>query len=336
MNVIDSLLLKKGYIRINNIVIDGENGQKVAYAKAYNIAGDICFIDITKPGKITIQLSDRTLVKISEGTSIPSKIMMNSLDCAGTGVCGIAFDCNGEYCMARRNDSGQVESSAYITVSKPAEALIGDVNSIVAYPIITLDEIENNNEDCLRRVRSSTIYIQRGMLKESMVDFSHRLAATTSLSNQLKSFQNVYVKSYESRNKEHKRLLSELDAHRTRQMSGQDLPHENVSEICKITDRLYNLTLINNDIVEYSSILSDYKKQLMDLEIKIRDAQMAMYIKNRRIFNHHQCETMKPSVWGLPEEFISVSDEDLFKGNFGNFNGDGSVACVRRLVGNKL
>ena len=65
-----------------------DGGERAIYIKAHNICGDICFIDITKSGGLSVQLSNRTRVKAVQGSTISTAVITSTQECAGNGVCG--------------------------------------------------------------------------------------------------------------------------------------------------------------------------------------------------------------------------------------------------------
>ncbi len=308
-NSIDDLLMTKGYLRLDTITLDTDQ-EKVFYVKAIDPVGDIVFIQMDKSGGLTVQLSNRTVVKVSEGTSIPHSVKVRAAECAGSSVCGVAFQCEGEFCFVNRKDDGKLYEGTFVTSETASDKKITPFGSPVAYPIITLSEIEANNDNAIERVRKATMDIQAAAYASSLATITDVRKGVVLLSQRLETLSVGYTKMHEFRNMEVKKSLQLIDEYRR---LPQPLSAENQDKYKQVVDKLYSLNVTFIQLVTFMREYSATQKLIDDMVVKANDSVNSLFVEARRTYDKNVSKAIRnPVVWGLPAQLDKVENFDDF------------------------
>lgn len=304
-NSIDDLLMAKGYAPLDIITLNTDK-DKVYYIKAENPVGDIVFIQTDKSGGLTVQLPNRTVVKISEGSSIPTSVKISAMECAGSAVCGAAFQCNGELCILQRKDDGKIYQATYVVTETPRETKMTPFGSPVAFPVITLTEIESNNDDAIARVHKATLEIQQAAKISSTQQLVDTSKSINTLATQMNTLVTAYQKMHEFRDAEVFNNVKEID--RLRGLS-QPLSEENQVKYKATVDKLFNLSMTFIQLVTFAKEYAAVQQQIDELTLKTNDAIYGMYIEARRSYDSKVSKQLQnATAWGLPAELNNVTD----------------------------
>ena len=352
----DNELLKNGYVRLDTVTIDTEGGERAIYVKAYNLNGDICYIDITKPSGITVQLSNRTRVKAVQGSSISPSVISGTQECAGNGVCGLAFDCEGGFCVLNKGDDGKSYPRTYIVVEATRKK-VTPYGSPVAYPIITIDEIVANNEDAITRVRKATQNIQNRAMVESVLTMNSLYDEINKLNGSVKPtsgtrdsnlqvaavgpLNSMYAKLQSHRRNEQDMFLTVLSNLRGKQTNGT-ADATDLENIRKVTLHLYGLNLECGRLLNMINAFSRMKEKIRRLKVKTEDTYWSMFLESTtNIFQTTNAtnpdgsllyDTRSSKSWGLPEEVDKLSFEEIMQGALDNLSQTEEVLQLKRVV----
>lgn len=155
---IDSELSQLGYSTINKIGVDGS--KDITYVKASNANGQTVFVSLGNGYQGSGCLM---LTRSQQPLTIPHSLKSGAYDCADLLVSGVAFEYNNGICLIYRDGNSFQPKEFNYTLIGGKENL----NSIMTYPIVLLNEIKANaklvlsNTDLVtRRLRNSAYVIE--------------------------------------------------------------------------------------------------------------------------------------------------------------------------------
>ena len=322
---IDSALFEKGYVIISVVELDDGS---VPYVQAYTSMGDIVYIKIDKEGTISYDPASRTIVSVSPGSNIPHAMKVGTADCASSEVCGVMFSCGKELCTVNRKDDGTYTQTAFVTVSKPSDAVMTQAGSPLAYPVLTFVEIENDNADAIRRARTASEMIQRNATVKSIQKFEDIIAKSNALTVNLNRLEGAYTAVHNARNREVATYLAIRDQYEAIKSSvivNEDgsrtqtvlIPEDQVRNKTLI-DRLSNLSYVIGQLLAF---MNQYQQQINEhldvMNTITKDSYYSLFTEVRKNFSDDPAlsqSLMDATRWNLPEEFNNV---DLIKGTRG-------------------
>lgn len=311
---LDAVLVKYGYVRMETITVDSAGGGKAAYVKCVNLAGDFCFVDVTETPGMSLQLSNQTRVTVSEGkSSVAASVQMSAIDCARTATCGVMFECNGEFCAVKQDDSGSVSSSTFIVSNRNVDARITPYGSPIAFPIVTIAEVMENNESCLARVRKATFEIQKAAATRSIADSAEVSGLAVALAKSLDRLAARYRQVQNQRAAESQAFLRVLTEFRQKQMAaGGMLPSDAQEKIKKIVDHLQGLNRVCIDLLNFVNSFNTIRERLIECNQQTNDAYWSLFLVVRKdtFAVDFSAELRDARTWGLPEALNRVGPED--------------------------
>ena len=301
------MMISNGYVPLDNVVLDN----KVIYTKVYTKHGDIAFISPDQTGKISATPSKKTVVEEVSGKVIPQSVKIKTSECAGNSVCGVAFQCKGEYCFLNRTDEGKIKEATF-EISNNSEIIKKDASPI-AYPIITLSEIETNNDKTLERVRTATQKLDETCSSEIMNHFDETIKKLMKLTEEVKSVKEKFVLMENARKIEQKFAgdkIKELDPENTTDqasikiVSDKRLSSTEFSLSVKSLAHKY-LSLTNSDLDTLQTRTNDDLMTNFTLVMEKLDTKMEKSASLRKAEN-----------WGLPKSLNDLSSNQIISGNF--------------------
>jgi hypothetical protein len=158
-------------------VVRDEGGDKrTQYIKAINKKGQKVFILVDVAGYTTARASDMTLIEAHNATIVPYSLKTGAYNCAGTEVCGVAFECGADsVCvLARGYEDLTPKETNFVFVEQPSTstASIDVEGTIMTYPVIRLSEIRAN--PCL--VLENTDKVTRRLRNAAYISLLEELA----------------------------------------------------------------------------------------------------------------------------------------------------------------
>jgi hypothetical protein len=314
-NSINDLLMQKGYASLDTITMNVNGGESAFYIKAINSLGDIVFIESNRTGGLSVQLADRTLVKVTDGSSIAQSVKVSALNCAGSAVCGVAFQCEGEFCILRRRNDGQIDQGTYIVAEGPQDKAVTPLGSAVAYPIILMSELETNNEDAIKRVRMATVKIQQVAKDTTLKKLNEAKASATSLADRLNALSLAYNKMHSFRESEVAQAINRVNALR---LKPQPLSAEDQALYKNLIDQLYNHNVTAGELFDFASnFASKAQPEIESLRIRTIDGINSFFVKARKSYDAKISAPLRDArTWELPVELNKVPDADLMSGQW--------------------
>jgi hypothetical protein len=353
----DNELMKNGYTKLDTVTIDTEGGERALYLKGYNICGDICYIDVTKPNAVTVQLANRTRVRAVQGSSIDAGVIANTQECVGNSMCGLAFDCENGFCVANKGDDGKSYTRTYTMVEEPQRKKIVPFGSPIAYPVITMDEIIANNEDCIERVRKATFHIQQHAMKESVIMMNHLYDKINKFNGSVRPpegtqdpnlqvacvgrLNSVYALIQTHRQQEQMMFLKVLQNLRMKQANGM-ADATDLENMKKVTEHLYGLNLECARLLNMINSISMMKKKIHHFMMKIEDSYWSMFLESctnvfqtanvRNPDGSLMAEVRSAKAWGLPNEVDAMSFNEMMQGSLNPMSQNREVGQLNRVI----
>lgn len=269
-SALENELLHAGYVPLSKIVIqDSAGDRRTQYIKALNKKGQKVFILLDVNGYITTRNTDLILIESNKAQIVPYSLKMGAVDCAGTEVCGIAFECgSNSVCVLSRNEDDLTPKEANFVFIEQNDTASGIIipngqniipnGQIMAYPVIRLSEIRANpcmileNTDLVtRRLRNATYKI----LLDDLQEFDKEIA-------ELKTNFDRFMTTRENDATRLNRTLNQLD-----QWNESYMAHPPTTD--DIKERYRNLQFNLSQRNEYIEVLLRSMKKITDLRSEI-------------------------------------------------------------------
>lgn len=303
---IDVLLVTKGYVRIDTIMLNDAGREVVQYIKAINPMGDIVFIEMDRSGALSVQMADRTVVRVSQGSSIPTSVRVSAETCAGSAACGVAFQCADGVCVLQRDQTGQLYEGNFIITESPSNKRILPVGSPVAFPVIKLTEILTDPEGTILRVRQATANIQASARTNSLKELDALVGSTKNLDDRINTLKLAFYKMNEFREKEVATAIGLINMFRN---MPQPLSAENQAKYKSLVDRLFVLNLTFIQLVSFVDEVIRMRNEIDSMIVRTNDSINGFFLKTRESYDPQISDQIRNAeVWGLPKELNSVGD----------------------------
>ncbi len=302
---VDEVLFEKGYVIINVVQMGGTG--EVSFVQAFNRKGDICYIKINKWGSISFDLKDRSVVTVSPASTIAHSMKVSTMECAKNASCGVFFQCEGEMCYVNRDQEGKMEDTSFVSVTKPSDSLMTQVGSPVAYPVITFTEIEQDNENAVKRVRLATVAIQKQATKVNLEQLDNLCKEAYYLAECIDKMKIAAAKMYEFRFAETNRYLKLANSYD--EMAAQkELSAINQEKRKEVVSRLSNLSNVNTQLLGFTDESSRIiKEHIKTSDIISSDVYYSMFTEARKNFSGDVSRNLlKAEVWNLPVQMDRV------------------------------
>jgi len=301
---VEAVLFKHGYLT-ESVISLAESGS-VPFVQASTKQGDTCYVKIDRPnGGISFESGNRTNVTIATGSSILQSTKVDTMACAGSEVCGVAFQCEGELCISQRGVDGVPVESTFVTVSKPTDAVMTRVGSPVAYPVVTLSEIEADPAGTLKRIREATVRIQARAIASSETAIHAAVEESVRLQKYFTDLEIAIRKMHEFRNAEVKVRIArwyEYNALPT------PMSAANEAQFKTLVDTLRNLSFVFAQLISFTGNFERFaRKHLGMLTGSTRDAFYSLFTTARRNFTTQiSGPLLNPIHWSLPAAVDAV------------------------------
>lgn len=321
---LDNFLIEKNILVLDTLVSEVDGSPRVLFIKASNYLGQIFLIRTENGGTMTGRKS-KTIVlnEIIQGKLVPTSMKVDISKCAGSAVCGVAFQCKDEFCYLYRNNEGEFDEISFKLsgldvfdnkYTGDAKVLIGDKigNKVFAYPIVTIDEIRTNTVETFVNVKNATERIQKHLVKDIHNGFDDLDERLNLLKERIKAVHKNYDQMFKQLGEETKQgmnLMKKLDG----------IPIKNSEEQAKqkeTSDYLLLKTVTFNKIVEKSGkFITDLSRDVDIQLLKVSDLYYGGYLVTKETFDENISGGLrKASSWNLPDKFDKMSlDEILSK-----------------------
>jgi hypothetical protein len=307
-------LQKQSYLIMETITVAGTDEK---YVKAFNPFGDYCFVDISGTEGISIQIGNQTSVEVTDGSRrVSASTQISAAQCAKMSTCGVMFECDGEFCSAKFDDSGSVATRSYTVTSQKNHSRITPYGSPIAFPIVTLAEIEANPMETISRTREATYEMQRMAIEEATKRTEALAERTLQLSKGMRHLHDVYSGVQSQRMKEINETINMVITSRQKNqlVSGEPLPPD---EQRKFKAGVDHIRALNVSFVEHLNFMNSYNRSEADIA-KINDFTQDSYWilyanvtrKDGVFFEDYSKNILSAAYWGLPQEVDGMNIDD--------------------------
>jgi hypothetical protein len=159
--------------------------------------GDTAYVQLDSPGNVVYEGKDRTMIVSQNVSVVPEAKQIGTYQCAtiGSGVCGIAYDCEGEVCTLTKSiDSpDQPIRTVLTTASKPSETRLTLAGSPVAYPVVRYSDTISNPSVTKRSIILSTSSIRNATYQECIENWNEYKKATMEMTAASDDFMRTYT-----------------------------------------------------------------------------------------------------------------------------------------------
>jgi len=196
---VEVILSSNGYKLVDKVLTTDRGVYVCEYLKAINSRGQPVYIEADSDSYLKTSGNENALNLLSDQSNIPHSVKNGSLECAGTDVCGVVFECQDGVCVVKRCDR----------TLDPKEVVYanGDTFSYndggVPYPVIRMSELESCPGQVSAGVDEATDRLIRSVLDSGAESIS-------ALSDPLEKIAQHHYKFYESYCKSYQKLLDTI------------------------------------------------------------------------------------------------------------------------------
>jgi hypothetical protein len=279
---ITNLLISRGYNVVEEIMSEG----KIIFIKAVDSNGHYVYISVDKPNGVMFQMGKRIEVKPTDG-SICKQHQLAIIEHTSKHACHAMIEQGNEYCSVIKSKDGEVLSSSH----RHSNVVPGG-NIRMSYPVISLDDIEEDHVQCLTNVRAAAQRISSQVIKESMDKNAKILESIKQIAISMAKYNTKYAAVQNQISKEISMFEYHLDKYRMEQSKGVVLSAEKQSKVSLIVDHIrdlndlqYEFLTHDNSMMQAEDYFEEKLKNISDSYIKLfnitRDAPFATDTLNR-------------------------------------------------------
>lgn len=204
-NDVFKILVDNELVPLEQITITENDVKKVKYYQVHNTDGDIFYVKIDSDAGVTGVSKDFRTFREIKGMDIPLSYKVGLAKCANSVMCGVAFQCNGDVCFLRENNSpGQFSEKTYSETTDHIHQTLSNPKYPVAFPVVTLSEVIRDKNEVRRRVRMATKRIWDTIFRNT----------DESLDSTIKSLNNLTLSAIhfrELRKKFHQQIIRDTE-----------------------------------------------------------------------------------------------------------------------------
>lgn len=257
---VESQLFDKGYVTTDRILTKTPTGGvEGRYLKAINERGQTVFVELDTDGFVSVQPEDLTMIVSKRASKIPVSVKTGAMECAGSDVCGVAFECNGEVCTLTREDPSMAPSELVLhSVSKSTERSVVEEGTPIAYPLVRLSEIITDNSQVVQNVDAATSRIRNASYNACVED----MRKTNEICDEMKAKFKVLVGTIDVAFQKLGTSIKELECYR---VDYDNIPPQNDEQKEKYHKLAFNLRRRHDmmvDLLRICSQVSGYGDQL--------------------------------------------------------------------------
>ena len=274
-NVID-LLLRYQYVILETIT---ESNSGLILIRVSNKYGDYCYVKVTKDQVVDRVLNTVVTIKV-ESTRVEPTTQILAVDYLCNLVDGVVFETIDEFCVVTKQDDSTIVSTAYTIVKRNSDLF----ESPVAFPLITIDHIIQDDLLCSIRVRESTKSIQ----KEATSQINQSNLKTLSLSSNLEESVSRLV----SRVKE----IQDYQLNKTDQIFA--MINRGQVEAEQVGSEVRDLNKFCIELLKYNDQFNTIRRDIQKLIHQTNDAYWSLFIKCKTHLSQ-EVELSNLESWGL-------------------------------------
>lgn len=194
---VENILSEHGYTVASKINVRSPGNPTVArYLEANNMMGHRVFIDIDTDGFVAVSPTDLTLYEGKLATVIPTSTKHGMLKCVGNGVCGVAFVCEDGICALQQEGPGAPTETTFLYREQTNDRIARLGDRAIAYPIVRLSEIIENNELVTEIISEATNRIRQNAMDSCRENFRKMQDAIDELYDAFNEFTEVQQQAF--------------------------------------------------------------------------------------------------------------------------------------------
>jgi len=153
----DKLLVARGFVPLAKLISDG----KVVYIKVVTVKGELALVHLDKKDLTSVnEKEDVVYTKNDPSIVIPATVKSGYGRCVNPSIAGLALESQGQVCTINRSGA-PLETPDIVFVisdkkSSPRSAMIMSTWGILAYPVVRISEIEEDEEAVLMNIHENT------------------------------------------------------------------------------------------------------------------------------------------------------------------------------------
>lgn len=248
INNVDDILLKHNYCVLGKVIVKDNNTDedKIKYVRASNIYGQRVLIKVSNDTHGIVSSNDRSFmyredVRITDNTSVKNAAFQCS-----TPLTGVALE--GKRCistMMTNDPTNEPKESIFLIVEEAATKIVTEeVDGIMmAYPIITLAEIEANPQAVLEATSVVSSRIVNDMYKTVEAKLNEFQNVATGLKNNVEYLAKIRIEYISKLDQSFKNIRGLL----TCALEDRNKP----GSLKNIDDLLYNLAIKQEAIQQF-------------------------------------------------------------------------------------
>ena len=274
-NSVETQLEAKKYVILDRIMVNEEDVQ-VHYVKAYDPNGVIVYVLMDTGGSLPVQHEDMKLLTVCKESKILTSDKMSALNCAGTGVCGVALICNNELCTILRNNDGSTTEKNY----QSSLSLLNTGSSSVSHIVIRMSEIVADSEGVFLRSYEANERITRAIFHSAKESLNRASEKAKLLQKAIASFETNREAAYDRLERDRANLSAYTNKYYTQFIKG-NLDAQADSMYVSASSNLYARNKIFFDLI---SITNTFIEEEDNLE---RICNMIIALNNNVVEKHH-------------------------------------------------
>jgi hypothetical protein len=293
---IESQLNKYKYTIVDRVILKRQDGlMNVEYVKCYDPNGITVFVMLDIKGTLGVQMPDLTTVHVAKGSSIALSDKLAANDCAGSGVCGVALECQDELCtIVRQNDGSSKEATFVMTEEYSTKTMTPD-GSPVASVIIRMSEILQDYKGTLDRTRIATQRIRENAFKASQEGLDRTMKQSQLLHDVIGKFGSNRNAAYESLKKSIAQLQNYTDQYYTMFADSTITPANNSSYNLTIGN-LYARNKIFADMITLTTAFNSMEKDIKAISDRVISLNNTLCSKHEKVVGEMTMDQIKAVV----------------------------------------
>ena len=276
----ENTLLAYRYTPLAKVIIQIDNDTKLGeYIKAINPVGIIVFVHLNDGGCVTINKTDLTMIKSATVDMIPYSVKTCNYEAAIPHSNGVAIECNRGVCVVQRNPSGKKDETNYIypetsnilrssshsLIAERKDAAIITDDSMMAYPVVSLQDIRANPAIVLQHTEASFRRIEELAKRSADADVAAFNTAYQNLTVQGKEFFHAYLEANKTLCSTRETLMNYAKQY----MSQAVICEQDISTYNTIIYNLRKRAELNVELIRYSRVLHSLADSLCAINADI-------------------------------------------------------------------
>jgi hypothetical protein len=296
---IESQLSKYKYTIIDRVVLKRDDGFRVGYnveyVKCYDPNGLTVFVMLDVKGSLGVQMPDLTTVHVAKGSSIPLSDKLAANDCAGTGVCGVALECQDELCTILRQNDGSSKEASFVMTEEYATKTMARDGSAVASVIIRMSEIMQDYKGTLDRTQTASQRIKDNAFQASHDGLVRTMKKAQTLTEGIAKFDSNRKLAYQSLKQGINQLQTYSDKYYS-MYTDKTITSQNNNQYNLTIGNLYARNKVFGDIITTTTAFNDLEKEIEAIASKVIALNNSLCAKHEKVTGELTMEQIRAVI----------------------------------------